>query len=279
MRTTIRSDSTRVPPVTRTVAARLADHRGRLAGDRGLVDRGDALEISPSAGIRSPASHTTRSPLRSSGAGTAPRRRRRACAPRSSASGAGCRPGPCRGPRRPPRRSSRRAPSATARRDRPVEDARVRRPTRRSVTTVPIRTTNMTGFLIRTRGSSLRNESMSAAEDLRGRTAPRPGDAGAVERCGSVRMSDLDESQVAPCQKTTCRGLELLGDRAEGDGGEEGQRADEQDHADQEADEHRRPGRNVPGRSARLLGRERAGERQRRDHQATGRAACRPRLR
>ena len=45
MRTTIRSESTLVPPVTaRAVAAALADDRRRLAGDRRLVDRGDALD-------------------------------------------------------------------------------------------------------------------------------------------------------------------------------------------------------------------------------------------
>src|SRR5580765_6871811 len=40
MRTTISSDSTRVPPVT----AGLADDGGGLAGDRRLVDGGDALD-------------------------------------------------------------------------------------------------------------------------------------------------------------------------------------------------------------------------------------------
>ena len=45
IRTTIRSDSTRVPPVTAdAVAARLADDRRRLAGDRRLVDRRDAFD-------------------------------------------------------------------------------------------------------------------------------------------------------------------------------------------------------------------------------------------
>ena len=45
MRTTMRSESTLVPPVTaRPVAAALADDRGGLAGDGGLVDRGDALD-------------------------------------------------------------------------------------------------------------------------------------------------------------------------------------------------------------------------------------------
>ena len=42
---TIRSERTRVPPVTPgVVAAGLADHRGALAGDGTLVDRGDPLD-------------------------------------------------------------------------------------------------------------------------------------------------------------------------------------------------------------------------------------------
>ena len=51
--TTIRSESTLVPPVTaRAVAAGLADHRRRLAGDRRLVDRGDPLDHGAVAGDR-----------------------------------------------------------------------------------------------------------------------------------------------------------------------------------------------------------------------------------
>src|SRR3954468_19703285 len=63
--TTIRSLRTRVPPVTaersapggggptgdpRGVAAGLADHGRRFAGDGGLVDRGDALDDGAVAG-------------------------------------------------------------------------------------------------------------------------------------------------------------------------------------------------------------------------------------
>ena len=49
--TTMRSESTRVPPVTaRAVAAGLADDGRRLAGDRRLVDRRDALDDGAVAG-------------------------------------------------------------------------------------------------------------------------------------------------------------------------------------------------------------------------------------
>ena len=45
MRTTIQSESTRVPPVTGgAVAATLADDGRGFAGDRRLVHRGDALD-------------------------------------------------------------------------------------------------------------------------------------------------------------------------------------------------------------------------------------------
>ena len=113
IRTTIRSESTLVPPVTaRAVAAGLADHRRRLAGDRRLVDAGDALDDVAVAGDRSrPASTTTRSPCRRS-RGRAPAPRRAPVAPASSRPGGG---------RRCPSRARRSAsacalprPSATA---------------------------------------------------------------------------------------------------------------------------------------------------------------------
>ena len=45
------------------VAAALADHRRRFAGDRGFIHARDSLDDSPSAGMMSPASQTTRSPF------------------------------------------------------------------------------------------------------------------------------------------------------------------------------------------------------------------------
>src|SRR5882757_8328522 len=50
MRTMIRSESTRVPPVT----AGLADHRSGLSGDGGLVDAGDAFDHIAVAGDQVP---------------------------------------------------------------------------------------------------------------------------------------------------------------------------------------------------------------------------------
>ena len=97
----------------RAIAAGFADHRRRLAGDRRLVDRRDALDDLAVAGDHLPASTTTRSPLRScaprSTLGRLPSTSRRAVVS-PFASCAASRPAPCRGLRRPPRRSSRTAP-------------------------------------------------------------------------------------------------------------------------------------------------------------------------
>ena len=68
--TTMRSDSTRVPPVT--LERSPPDSRITGADSPVMADSSTLAmpsTISPSAGIRSPASHTTRSPLRRSGAG------------------------------------------------------------------------------------------------------------------------------------------------------------------------------------------------------------------
>ena len=112
MRTTMRSESTLVPPVTaRAVAAALADDRGGLAGDGGLVDRGDALDHLAVAGDDSPASHDDQVALaqlrrRARAPRVRPRSRRAMVSLRILRSAS---PGPCRGPRPPPRRSWRRA--------------------------------------------------------------------------------------------------------------------------------------------------------------------------
>ncbi len=71
MRTTMRSDRTLVPPVT----AERSPPDSRMTGADSPVMADSSTEampsmISPSEGIRSPASHTTRSPLASADAGT-----------------------------------------------------------------------------------------------------------------------------------------------------------------------------------------------------------------
>ena len=114
IRTTISSDSTRVPPVTAERSPpRLADDRGRLAGDRRLVDGGDALDDVAVAGDHLAGGHhaagrrcascvdgTLHDACRRAGA-PGPRSRLGSCA--------AWRPAPCRGPRPWPRRSWRTA--------------------------------------------------------------------------------------------------------------------------------------------------------------------------
>ena len=97
----------------RAVAAALADHRRRLAGDGRLVDRGDALDDLAVAGDQLAGLDDHQVALAQRRPRTrllAPAVAQPARAWSPCASCAACRPGPCRGPRRPPRRSWRRAP-------------------------------------------------------------------------------------------------------------------------------------------------------------------------
>ena len=102
----------------RAVASRLADDRGRLAGDGRFVDRGDALDDLAVGGDEVVGLADDDVPL-----GQLGRRHQRlgpvgvaGAAPRSpSASCAACRPAPCPAPRPWPRRSWRRSPSERAR--------------------------------------------------------------------------------------------------------------------------------------------------------------------
>ena len=117
--TTIRSESTRVPPVTaRPVPAGLPDHRGRLAGDRRLVHAGHALDdVAVGRDDLPGGDDDVGRPCCSCGAATDSTRststgrsgsRRAAAGPWCrSWHGAASRPGPCRDPRPPPRRGSR----------------------------------------------------------------------------------------------------------------------------------------------------------------------------
>ena len=66
MRTTIRSDNTLVPPVTRrTIAAAFADHRGGFAGDGRFIHRRDAFDHVAVAGNDFAGFDDNMSPLRS----------------------------------------------------------------------------------------------------------------------------------------------------------------------------------------------------------------------
>ena len=105
--TTIRSDSTRVPPVT----ALRSPPDSRITGADSPVIADSSTEAMPSMtvpspGISSPVSTTTTSPRVSSDAGLV--RRARAAPWSPGASRAASPPAPCRGLRRSPRRSCRR---------------------------------------------------------------------------------------------------------------------------------------------------------------------------
>ena len=159
------------------VAAGLADHRRRLAGDRRLVDRADALDHLAVGGDHLAGlddDDVAALQLRAGRVLPSCSARRSRCASRAA-----CSPAPCRGPRRSPRRSSRRARSATAR---PRSRTRPRRLVAAAqrlaaadrmnhvpvVITLPTSTMNITGFLSCRRGSSLGNESRTARRTISG---------------------------------------------------------------------------------------------------------------
>ena len=179
IRTRIWSDSTRVPPVT----AERSPPLSRMTGADSPVIADLSTEatpstISPSDGIRSPASTTTRSPgfnvkaetsrqLRSSADATSlalasvrVRRRAAACAlPRPSATAS------ARFANRSVNQSHRTIWNENPVASVPAATSRTRRTV---VSTVTTSTTNMTGFLIMRRGSSLRNASGIAGRRIAG---------------------------------------------------------------------------------------------------------------
>ena len=193
MRTTIQSESTRVPPVT----AERSPPLSRITGADSPVIADSSTEAtpsttSPSPGISSPASTSTRSPLRSFGAAT-PRTGRRASAGRRSwrealgqrlaacaAQGVGLRLAAPLGHRLGEVGEEDGEPQPE--RDREDEAALTRQRWGRSasasnsmvVTTLPTSTTNMTGLRACTRGSSFLNAStMARRDDLADRRATR----------------------------------------------------------------------------------------------------------
>ena len=159
----------------RAVAAGLADHRRRLAGDRRLVDRADALDdlavgrddLARLDDDDVAALQLGRRDVLERAASRRAGARSSSCASRAARS-----PAPCRGPRRSPRRSSRTARSARARsRSTPTNQSSPVSPRARSrkkipvVITLPSSTMNITGFVTCSRGSSFGNESRIAASD------------------------------------------------------------------------------------------------------------------
>ena len=165
MRTTMRSDSTLVPPVT----AERSPPDSRMTGADSPVMADSSTEampsmISPSEGMRSLASQTTRSPLFSSAAGTSSSVPS-ALSRRASVSERILRSVSAWALPRPSAMASAKLAKITVRNSQIVMDqvkiagwaiASMK------VTTEPTSTTNMTGFLIWTAGFSFLNESTSA---------------------------------------------------------------------------------------------------------------------
>ena len=161
MRTTIRSESTLVPPVT----ADRSPPDSRMTGADSPVMADSSTEatpstISPSEGMASPASHTTRSPFTRAAAGTSSSvpsgaRRRAWVSERILRSVSAC------ALPRPSAMASAKLAKMTVRNSHTVMD-QSKSPgwaiDSIKVTTVPIRTTNITGFLSWVRGSSFLNE-------------------------------------------------------------------------------------------------------------------------
>src|SRR5712692_2054606 len=277
--TTIRSDSTRVPPVT----ALRSPPASRMTGADSPVIADSSTEAIPSItvpslGITSPASHTTRSPLRNcdeemrSSLPPGPsrraivsvraRRRLAACAlPRPSASASAKLANtivnhsqrviwPTNSSLTPPRKSP---PTKTM-----------------VVMTDPTSTTNITGLRSCQRGSSLVKLSIRAGT-MMSRSSRL--DRRRRRYCSERVFSSISVRQVARRQ------LEVLQQRSESQGREEGESADNQDHADEQPGKERPVGGQgaCAGRNHFLAG-QGAGQRQDGDHleeapQPHGRAA------
>jgi hypothetical protein len=218
MRITIRSDSTLVPPVT----ADRSPPASRITGADSPVIADSSTEatpsvISPSDGIRSPASQTTRSPRMSSAAailsspGPSATRRLAWVSERILRNvSAWALP-------RPSATASAKLANSTVRASHAVTDQAKTlgwAADSASVTTVPIRTTNMTGLRIWTRGSSLRTESSTAcarisrSNRLLRRGPPPPGRPTAGTRVTRSSATDMrtDLLFLAPNPRATRTG-------------------------------------------------------------------------
>ncbi len=170
--TTIRSESSRVPPVT----ADRSPPASRTTGADSPVIADSSTEpmpsmMVPSAGISSPASTTTTSPRRSSGAGVSTRdpsaSRTRATVvwrvARSALAWAFPRPSAIASARLPNRTVSQSQNATVPVNHRGSPSPRIASRMKIAVViTLPISTTNMTGFRTSVRGSSLRKESAAA---------------------------------------------------------------------------------------------------------------------
>ncbi len=176
MRITIRSERTFVPPVT----AERSPPDSRITGADSPVMADSSTEatpstISPSEGIRSPASQTTRSPLASPEAATRSSRPS-GSSRRASVSDRMRRRVSAWALPRPSAMASAKLAKITVKNSHTVMDQAKRvglEIASMKVTTVPTSTTNMTGFLTCTRGSSFLNASKRARAMISRSNRPR----------------------------------------------------------------------------------------------------------
>ena len=190
------------------VAAGLADHRRRLAGDRRLVDGGDALDHGAVARDHLAGLDDDDVAARQLGRGL--RRRRRAAA-RSSRCASRAALAACARPRPSASASARLAKTTVSHSQ--TATVKVNQPARRRrlglaaeelishatvVMTAPISTTNITGLRTCTRGSSLRSEATSGGhQDRAVEQRPRAAfDAVALGAAGDLRWRSSVEGQV-----------------------------------------------------------------------------------
>src|ERR1700681_2912681 len=252
MRTRIQSDSTCVPPVT----AERSPPDSRITGADSPVMAASLTEAtpsitSPSDGILSPASTSTISPtLR-----LVPETKRKVLSePVNSLAWLSVRvflsDSACALPRPSATASAKLANSTVNHSHRMIwkVKARLSPPVtrlRRKITVVSaatISTTNITGFLIISRGSSLTKAEPMAGITIFGSSIADTG----------IRLFILTTFMDVTPNELSEQGVgvhrEVLHDRSERERREEGETADDQDHADDQADEQSACGRKSPGR-------------------------------
>src|SRR5689334_3587718 len=103
------------------------------------------------------------------------------------------------------------------------------------VSTAPTSTTNMTGFLTWTRGSSFLNASGSDFHSCFGSSSPPPIRCGWPSPCLKPAGAGAPELSVV-----TAISVQSFCERAQRERGEVGQADEDEDHADEHADEQRR---------------------------------------
>src|SRR3954471_9666584 len=273
MRTRIQSDSTWVPPVT----AERSPPDSRITGADSPVMAASLTDAtpsitSPSEGMVSPASTSTMSPTLRLVPGTNLKVRSE---PVSSLAWLSVRvlrsDSACALPRPSATASAKLANSTVNQSQTMIWKVKPRfsPPVRRSrrkiavVSAATIPTTNITGFLIIKRGSSLMKDARIAGTTILGSSIAEK-DARFCSFMVSMEVTPNNQRRsirTLAVQNTCCSkhlaGVhrEMLDDGAEGEGREEGEAADDQDHADDEADEQPARGREgARGRRDRFLG-------------------------